>query len=199
MPPAQPMKISPSSSESRFNKIRPLKSLGSSFSAPVRPVSSSTVKMHSIGPCCTVGSAMTARAAATPMPSSAPNVVPLAWSQSPLMTASIGSFSKSWTLSLFFSHTMSVCACKMIVLRSSNPGVAGAFMMTLPQGSTIYSTLCSLAQFSRYSTILPSFFEGRGTAKMPWNSFHTHSGVRFKTHSFISFYFLYLFIILKVL
>ena len=167
MPPAQPMKISPSSSESRLSKIRPLKSLGSNFSAPVSPVSSSTVKIHSIGPCCTVGSAMTARAAATPIPSSAPSVVPSAWSQSPFIIASIGSFSKSWTLSLFFSHTMSVCACKMIVLRSSKPGVAGAFMMTLPHSSTIYSTLCSLAQLMRYSTILPSFFEGRGTAKMP--------------------------------
>ena len=63
--------------------------------APVNPVSSSIVKRHSIGPCSILFDARIANCAATPMPSSAPNVVSLAVTQSPSITDSIGSLLKS--------------------------------------------------------------------------------------------------------
>ena len=54
----------------------------------------------------------TAKAAATPMPLSAPRVVPFAaLIHSPSNSSSIGSLLKSWLLSEFFSQTMSICAC----------------------------------------------------------------------------------------
>ena len=49
------------------------------------------------------------RQVATPMPLSAPKVVPLAFSHSPSISVSIGSVRKSCFTSLFFSHTMSMC------------------------------------------------------------------------------------------
>ena len=53
-----PIKISPSSSESRFNRISPLmKPLSTRSKAPVSPVSSSTVNKHSSGPCPMLSSA----------------------------------------------------------------------------------------------------------------------------------------------
>ena len=57
IPPAHPIKISASSSESRFKRIFELKNPFSRANAPVRPVSSSTVKRHSTGPCSIVLSA----------------------------------------------------------------------------------------------------------------------------------------------
>ncbi len=94
-PPAQPIKISPSSSLSRFNRISPVMKPFSRALAPVRPVSSSTVNRHSIGPCSISSEARIASSAATPIPLSAPSVVPLARSQSPSTIVSIGSLSKS--------------------------------------------------------------------------------------------------------
>ena len=51
IPPAQPIKSSPSSSESRFSKISPFMKPSFKAKAPVSPVSSSTVNRHSRGPC----------------------------------------------------------------------------------------------------------------------------------------------------
>ena len=55
--------------------------------APVSPVSSSMVKRNSSGPCATSSLSITASAAATPTPLSAPRVVPSAFSQSPSRTS----------------------------------------------------------------------------------------------------------------
>ena len=83
MPPAQPMVISPSSSESRFSRYLPFSSSAFKPNAPAKPVSSSRVMSTSIGPCSTVSSSIIAIAAATPMPSSAPRVVSRAVTHSP--------------------------------------------------------------------------------------------------------------------
>ena len=77
------MKSSPSSSESRFSKMSAFMNPSFKAKAPVNPVSSSTVKRHSSGPCSMLSSANMAKAAATPMPLSAPKVVPLAFIHSP--------------------------------------------------------------------------------------------------------------------
>ena len=82
-PPAQPTKRTPSSSESMLISFRAARKPGFSAIAPVRPVSSSTVKRSSRGPWVTSGSVAIAMAIARPMPLSAPRVVPSALSQSP--------------------------------------------------------------------------------------------------------------------
>ena len=136
-PPAQPMKISPSSSESRFSRISPCMKPFCISKAPVRPVSSSRVKRHSMGPCSMLSSANTASPVATPMPLSAPSVVPLAFNHSPSIHVSIGSFKKSCSTSLRLSGTMSIWACKTTVFLFSIPGVAGFSNKTLPQASVV--------------------------------------------------------------
>ena len=95
IPPAHPIKISPSSSESRFKRISPLIKPSFRANAPVSPVSSSTVNRHSSGPCSMLSSARIASSVATPIPLSAPSVVPLAFSHSPSISVSIGSVRKS--------------------------------------------------------------------------------------------------------
>ena len=84
-PPAQPTYNSPSSSESRFIRISPLRIFGSRLKAPVIPVSSSIVNSASTGPCSISFDSSTAIAAATPIPLSAPRVVPFAVTHSPSM------------------------------------------------------------------------------------------------------------------
>ena len=186
MPPAQPMKISPSSSESRLMRYLPVSISSPSSKAPVRPVSSSTVKSASTGPCCTAGSIMTASAAAMPMPQSAPSVVPSALTHPPSMCVRIGSLSKSNSTSEFFSQTMSMWDWRITAGRSSKPGVAGLRITTLPMASFLYSMLCFRAKSTRNSMILPSFFEGRGTRVMASNCSHTIRGSRFTISDIIS-------------
>ena len=84
-PPAQLTKISPSSSESRLISKSP--DIKSDFisKAPVRPVSSSRVNTHSIGPCSISVAWRRAISIAIPIPSSAPRVVPFAFNHSPSM------------------------------------------------------------------------------------------------------------------
>ena len=58
----------------------------------------------------------------------------------------MGSLSKSNSTSEFFSHTISICDCRMTAGRSSKPGVAGLRMTTLPTPSFLYSSWCSLGE-----------------------------------------------------
>ncbi|CDD14487.1 uncharacterized protein BN675_02843 [Parabacteroides merdae CAG:48] len=155
----------------------------SSALAPVSPVSSSTVKRHSIGPCSISSDARIASSAATPMPLSAPRVVPLARSQFPSTIVSIGSWSKSCAVPLFFSQTISMWDCKTTVGRFSLPGVADLDIRMLPTASFLIAILYCLANDSRNSIIFPSFFEGRGTCVTWWKNFQTISG--FKSVIFI--------------
>jgi len=172
------MKISPSSSESRLTRYLPVSISSPSSKAPVRPVSSSTVKSASTGPCSTEGSIRTASAAAMPIPQSAPSVVPSALTHPPSMRVRIGSRSKSNSTSEFFSQTMSICDWRITVGRFSKPGVAGLRITTLPTASFLYSRLCFRAKSTRNSMILPSFFEGRGTRVMASNCSQTMRGSR---------------------
>ena len=95
-PPAQPTYKSPHSSVSRLSIVRPVNpnASASKSMAPVKPVSSSTVKSasiggrglsHASGP--SSGMESNARAAATPMPLSAPSVVPYAPIQFPFASS----------------------------------------------------------------------------------------------------------------
>ena len=102
VPPAQPTYSSPSSSESILIRISPSRIPAFKPKAPVIPVSSSIVNRPSIGPCCRSSDSRTLIAAATPIPLSAPRVVPSAVTQPSSIKGSIGSVSKSNILSLFF-------------------------------------------------------------------------------------------------
>ncbi|MNR11670.1 hypothetical protein D3C85_1279800 [compost metagenome] len=102
IPPAQPMVSSSSSSVSRFNNIVPDKLEGSNSFAPVIPVSSSIVNKASIAGCTIVEEAKIAIIVATPIPLSAPRVVPFALTQSPSTNISIPCVSKLKLLSPFF-------------------------------------------------------------------------------------------------
>mmetsp|Transcript_108281 Transcript_108281/g.334396 ORF Transcript_108281/g.334396 Transcript_108281/m.334396 type:complete len:310 (-) Transcript_108281:327-1256(-) len=107
-PPAQPTYTLPNSSVSRFSILVAVTILPSSPNAPVRPVSSSTVKSASIGGSLASGPiSRTASAAATPTPLSAPSVVPVAFSHSPSTLSRMGSVAKSCAVPAFFSQTMS--------------------------------------------------------------------------------------------
>ena len=144
--------------------------------APSMPVSSVAVKSASMGPCSTSVEARMAMVAATPMPLSAPRVVPLAFTQSPSTMVSMGSFSKSWALSLFFCGTMSRWPCRITPLRFSIPGVAGFRMMIFPASSRMVSKPRPLPNCSTWSRIISSWLEGRGICVSPWKKFHSGAG-----------------------
>ena len=95
IPPAQPIVNSSSSSESRLSNIFPVNISLFRPLAPVIPLSSSTVNNASIGGWGISVDSKIVIAAATPMPLSAPNVVPFAFTQSPSIIILIPSFSKS--------------------------------------------------------------------------------------------------------
>ena len=102
------MQISPQSSVSRFNIVLPFRISPLSANAPVNPVSSSTVNKHSKGgSSVSLGKSSKAIEAATPIPLSAPNVVPSAFNQLSSIYNLRGSVIKSCFESLFFSHTIS--------------------------------------------------------------------------------------------
>mmetsp|Transcript_9873 Transcript_9873/g.24662 ORF Transcript_9873/g.24662 Transcript_9873/m.24662 type:complete len:225 (-) Transcript_9873:142-816(-) len=91
-PPAHPMNTSPQSSVSRFSMVRAVSRSAPMPKAPVSPVSSSTVNSASMGGSRVVlGASSSASAVATPIPLSAPRVVPSALSQSPSRTRRMGS------------------------------------------------------------------------------------------------------------
>mmetsp|Transcript_109010 Transcript_109010/g.308267 ORF Transcript_109010/g.308267 Transcript_109010/m.308267 type:complete len:274 (-) Transcript_109010:455-1276(-) len=95
-PPAQPTYTLPNSSVSKFRSRFALTMLPSSPDTPVSPVSSSTVNSASIGGSRTSAPvSSTAKAAATPMPLSAPSVVPVARSQPRSRRRRMGSVAKS--------------------------------------------------------------------------------------------------------
>ncbi len=145
--------------------------------APVRPVSSSTVKSASRGPCTRSLSISAASEAAMPMPLSAPRVVPSARSHSPSMIVRMGWVLKSKFLSLL-SHTISICDCITTMGAFSQPGVAGTVIATLPTASVRTAILCSAAKSSRYWRIFSSFLEGRGTWLI-WSKIeNTRAGLR---------------------
>ena len=182
------MKSSPSSSESRFNRISPFMKPSFKANAPVNPVSSSTVNRHSNGPCSMVSSARIASSVATPIPLSAPSVVPLAFIHSPSISVSIGSTRKSCSTSLFFSQTISTCDCKMTVCRFSFPGVAGFLIKTFPASSTLVSRLCFSPNAFKYAIIFSSFFEGRGTWHISAKYLNTPAGLSSCFSILFSFY-----------
>ena len=139
LPPAHDTNICPSSSESRFMSISPVMNPAFMPIAPVSPVSSSRVKTHSIGPCSMSSLARIASSIATPIPSSAPSVVPFAPIHSPSTYVCMASLWKSKSTSTSFSHTISMWLCSINVLRFSYPEVAGLRISTLPVSSVIVS------------------------------------------------------------
>ena len=152
IPPAHPMNIWPSSSESRLINVLPVKKPLSIPKAPSIPVSSEIVNTHSILP---IGRSLSSKAsiAAIPIPSSAPRVVSLAIIQPSSTQYSIGSFRKSWLVPLLFSHTMSWCPWSTSVGTLSFPAEASFTMQTLPILSVLHSRFLSLANCCRYAVI----------------------------------------------
>ena len=163
MPPALPMTNLPHVSESRFSRMSPCNSPSGRSLAPNIPVSSSAVMRASIGPCFSVLSSMTAMIAATPRPSSAPSVVPFAFTHSPSIHGSMGSVTKLCWLSGVFCGTISMCACSITPLRFSIPADAGLRITMLPAGSLKASTSAFLAKSSKNCCIFSRCPDGRGT------------------------------------
>ena len=163
IPPAEPITNFPQVSESRLKRMSPCSSPPGSALAPNMPVSSSAVMSASTGPCFISLDSITAMMAATPSPSSAPSVVPLAFTHSPSIQGSMGSVSKLWVDSGVFCGTMSMCACRMTPLRFSMPGVAGLRMTILSAGSLNTSTPAFVPQSMRNCCIFSRCPLGRGT------------------------------------
>ncbi|OQA06322.1 MAG: hypothetical protein BWY66_01927 [bacterium ADurb.Bin374] len=113
---------------------------------------------------------MMPRSVATPMPLSAPSVVPFAVTQSPETTGTIGSRVKSCRLAGMRSPTMSRCACKTVTGSSSRPAVAGILTRRFPVWSDRTSKPRRLASDFRYSRRGPSCLERRGNALMSQNA-----------------------------
>ena len=101
----------------------------SKFIAPNIVVSSSEVKIHSNLGAFIFSQSNTANIIATPIPLSAPSVVPLAFIKSPSTYNSRPSLEKSWLLSGSFSQIISVCACNAMAGLFSLPGVAFFFII----------------------------------------------------------------------
>ena len=163
IPPAEPMTNLPHVSESRFRRMSPCSSPAGSSLAPNMPVSSSRVMSASIGPCFRLLSSITDMMAATPSPLSAPNVVPLAFTQPLSIQGRMGSVSKLCVDSVSRSGTMSMWACRMTPLRFSMPADAGLRITMFPAGSLKASTPASLAKSSRNCWIFSRCPDGRGT------------------------------------
>ena len=133
-PPAQPTHISPSSSLSRFMRLRPLTKPFFRAFAPSRPVSSDTVNRASSLPVDSLPLTR-ARAQAIPMPSSAPSVVSCETIQPSSMVYGTGSLEKSWLLPAFFSQTISEWHWSTRVGTFSLPLLASLIIRTLPASS----------------------------------------------------------------
>ncbi len=162
MLPAQPT-VKPSSLvPSRLTRSRPATSEASSSLAPVRPCSSETVKRSSSGPCGSSGSSDTASAAATPIPLSAPSVVPSARTQSPSTRTSMRPSRGSNGLAGSRSQTMSRWAWRTTTCALSRPEEAGTRTTTLPSSSTVASRDRAAAHASTCARACPSAFDGRG-------------------------------------
>ncbi len=147
---------------SRLSRMRPETSAGSSAFAPSSPCSSDTVKRSSRGPCAISGSSAAAIAAATPIPLSAPSVVPSASTQSPSRTTLIRPSRGSYGLDGSRSHTMSRCAWRTTVCAPSRPDEAGIWTTTFPAASTSDAKPRSPAQPNTCARAASSCFGGRG-------------------------------------
>ena len=134
-PPAQPAVMMPSSSESRLIILRLLSEDRSSPSAPRRPTSSSTVKMHSRGGHLSDSSARRASIMATAIPLSAPRVVRSAVSHSPSVSRVMGWVSRSMSFEASLARTMSIWPCRATGSRSSKPADPCLRMIRLPMSS----------------------------------------------------------------
>ena len=144
--PAQPTVRRPSSSLSRLRRIEPVSSDPSSAFAPSSPTSSATVMSSSSGPCASESSSTSAIIAAIATPSSAPSVVPSAFSQSPSRTSAIRPSAGSFGLDGSRSHTMSRCPWRMSVGACSRPSLAGTRITRFRPVSCWSSNPCSAAQ-----------------------------------------------------
>ena len=160
--PAQPTVSRPSSSLSRLSSTDPVSIDPSRAFAPSRPTSSATVISSSSGPCGRAGSSASAIMAAIATPSSAPSVVPSAFSHSPSRTSSMRPCAGSLGLSGRRSQTMSRWPCRITVGAPSRPGVAGTRTTTFPAASCSTGKLRPAAQARTCSTIAASPPEGRG-------------------------------------
>ena len=112
-PPALLTYTCPYSSVSRLIKAFPEKRLKSKLFTPVIPSSSSVVRITSSAGWAISSLSKIARAIATAIPLSAPNVVPFAVKNPSFTASSIPQFSKSKSVFLFFSQTISICPCKI--------------------------------------------------------------------------------------
>ena len=146
--------------------------------APVIPVSSSIVNKASIAGCLMVFEANTLIIAATPIPLSAPNVVPSARTQSPSTIILIPSVSKLKLVSEFFWCTISKCDCNTTVLRFSMPFEAGFLIITFPTGSTIVSRFNFFPKSTINCITFSSFLEPLGTAFKSAKLFQSSVGSR---------------------
>ena len=162
-PPALPITNSPIVSLSIFRRMSPFSVSGARWFTPYMQVSSSAVMSASSGPCTSSLLSITAMMAATPMPSSDPSVVSLAFSHSPSTHVSMGSVSKLWLLSSVFCGTMSMWACSTAVLWPSIPLVAGLRMTMFSALSLKASMPRSAAQPSRKFCTFSRWPLGRGT------------------------------------
>ena len=129
--------------------------------APSMPVSSEMVKTHSSRPV-TRSLSRTARAAAIPMPSSAPRVVSRAIIQPSSITYGMGSREKSCSTPGFFSHTISWWHCSTIVGTCSFPGMASRTITTLPMESVLQNKPRFAAKSCRNAVIGPSWPDSLG-------------------------------------
>ena len=180
-PPALPMITSCSCSESRLSRMRPVTSRGSTPAAPLKSSSSSTVKRscnggsgdRSMPAGSEAASAAIARATATPIPSSAPSVVPGACTHPSATTGKTPSTAGSVPAPASASQTMSRCAWRTTVSASDDPGTSAT---TLPTRSAL-ATRPSFPRRSRTcARTCPSSLERRGSAASAANSCHTVAG-----------------------
>ena len=182
IPPAQPIKSSPSSSESRLISTFPVMKPGFRALAPSSPVSSDTVKSASMRPV-RRSEVRTASCAAIPIPQSAPKVVSLAIIHPFSISHFMGSLAKSCSTPAFFSHTMSEWLWSTITGTFSLPGEAGFTITTLPAASVLHSSECLAAKSCSQATIFSSCPDSRGTLVMSLNMDRTSSDVIF--HDFV--------------
>ena len=119
IPPAQPTRSCPSSSESRFSIYDACRSSVVIPAAPSMPISSSTVITTSSAGCGISEASKMASANATAIPSSPPRVVRSAWITFPSSTRSNPCVWKSISLSSVFSQTISICPCNITTGASS--------------------------------------------------------------------------------
>jgi len=88
------------------------------------------------------------------------------------------SFSKSCSMSEFFSQTMSTCPCSTVIGAPSHPGEAGASMTMLPMRSSRAARPSSAAVRRTWARTRASCFDGRGTADSAAKRFQTDAGSR---------------------